>query len=480
MAIFHPDSTRRVEPQGGDAVLDELAYLTSKVGSLERDIARRQRRAASRAAVSTTVVAGAAFIAAVGARTLTQSASVDLFSTQALIAIAIAAVVAGIGVAAFASRRAARSLTSYVVEAASQPAPLVSQRDNLITALFASLVIFGLYLDGWRHINLADNRAGAFLTWWHVPLYIGATVTGLWITTRNQSIRDLLRGRFDIAAVPAGYRLGVFGMGLLTFGAAGDAVWHTFYGIEQGIERTMSPFHIVLFTSAALILSSPLRAAWNGAGPVAPSFRRFFPALLSLTLTTAAISFIIQFLLPFLFWTRPVPDIAALGAAGENTRIVGVATVLTANILLMAPLLFAMRRWRLPFGTATVLFTTQAVIESSMKEMQRGWVVVAALVAGLAADTLIARLRVTPERVAAQRVVAGVVPLVLWLSYFGILWFGYGVGWERNIWLSAVMLAGLSGVLFNSLLVPGQPAVAGADVHIRDADNAAVEERLAA
>jgi hypothetical protein len=480
MAIFHPDSTRRVEPQGGDAVLDELAYLTSKVGSLERDIARRQRRAASRTAVSTTVVAGAAFVAAVGARMLTQSANVDLFSTQALIAIAIAAVVAGIGVAAFASRRAARSLTSYVLEAASQPAPLVSQRDNLITALFASLVIFGLYLDGWRHINLADNRAGAFLTWWHVPLYIGATVTGLWITTRNQSIRDLLRGRFDIAAVPAGYRLGVFGMGLLTFGAAGDAVWHTFYGIEQGIERTMSPFHIVLFTSAALILSSPLRAAWNGAGPVAPSFRRFFPALLSLTLTTAAISFIVQFLLPFLFWTRPVPDIAALGAAGENTRIVGVATVLTANILLMAPLLFAMRRWRLPFGTATVLFTTQAVIESSMKEMQRGWVVVAALVAGLAADTLIARLRVTPERVAAQRVVAGVVPLVLWLSYFGILWFGYGVGWERNIWLSAVMLAGLSGVLFNSLLVPGQPAVAGGDVHIRDADNAAVEERLAA
>ena len=480
MAIFHPDSTRRVEPQGGDAVLDELAYLTSKVGSLERDLARRQRRAASRTGVSMTVVAGAAFTAALGARMLTRSANVDIFSTQALIAIALAAVVVGVGVAAFASRRAARSLSSYVLEAASQPAPLVSQRDNLITALFASLVIFGLYLDGWRHINLADNRAGAFLTWWHVPLYIGATVTGLWITTRNQSIRDLLRGRFDIAAVPAGYRLGVFGMGLLTFGAAGDAVWHTFYGIEQGIERTMSPFHIVLFTSAALILSSPLRAAWNGGGPVAPSFRRFFPALLSLTLTTAAISFIVQFLLPFLFWTRPVPDIAALGAAGENTRIVGVATVLTANILLMAPLLFAMRRWRLPVGTATVLFTTQAVIESSMKEMQRGWVVVAALLAGLVADTLIARLRVTPERVAAQRVVAGVVPLVLWLSYFGILWFGYGVGWERNIWLSAVMLAGLSGVLLNSLLVPGQANVAGADVHIRDADDAAVEERLAA
>src|SRR3954451_20403743 len=322
MAIFHPDSTRRLA-QDGDAVLDELAYLKSKVGSLERDLAprrRRGRRRAGRTAVVTTVLAGVAAVAAVGAWLLTRWAQVDLHSTRALITIAAAVVVAGLGAAAFASRRATRSLLTYVLDAAKQPAPQVSQRDNLVTALLASLVIFGLYLDGWRHITLADNRAGAFLTWWHVPLYIGATVTGLWITTRNQSIRDLLRVRFDIAAVPAGYRLGVFGMGLLTAGAAGDAVWHTFYGIEQGIERTMSPFHIVLFTSAALILGSPLRAAWAGSGPVAPSFRRFFPVLLSLTLCTAAISFIIQFLLPFLLWTAPVPDITALGDAGENTR----------------------------------------------------------------------------------------------------------------------------------------------------------------
>src|SRR5207244_10116093 len=121
--------------------------------------------------------------------------------------------VAGCAAAACAARRAVRSLVTYVVEAAAEPAPQISLRENLVTVLIASLVIVGLYVDGWRHINLADNRAGAFLTWWHVPLYFGATVTGLWITTRNQRVRDVLRGRFDIAAVPAGYRLGVVGMG---------------------------------------------------------------------------------------------------------------------------------------------------------------------------------------------------------------------------------------------------------------------------
>src|SRR3954451_8627012 len=143
MAIFHPDTTRRVA-HDGDAVLDELAYLTSKIGTLERDLARRQRRAAGRTAVSTAVVAGVAVAAAFGARLFTQSANVDLHSQRALIVVAAAAAVAGLGAAGFASRRTARSLFTYVLDCAKQPAPQVSQRDNLVTALLASLVIFGL------------------------------------------------------------------------------------------------------------------------------------------------------------------------------------------------------------------------------------------------------------------------------------------------------------------------------------------------
>src|SRR4051812_49884572 len=115
MAIFHPDTTRRVA-HDGDAVLDELAYLTSKVGTLERDLARRQRHAAGRTAASTAVVAGLAVAVAFGARLLTQSANVDLHSTRALIAIVAAVAVAGLGAAAFASRRAPRSLLTYLLD----------------------------------------------------------------------------------------------------------------------------------------------------------------------------------------------------------------------------------------------------------------------------------------------------------------------------------------------------------------------------
>jgi hypothetical protein len=477
MAIYHPDTNRR---RGGDPVHEELEYLASKVGTLERDLPFRRRRDARNNVLSTAAIAVLDVAAILGARAVAQSANVDLVSWRIGLFAAFAVAATLVTVAAFAARGTVRSLLSYVVEAAAKPAPRITPRENMITALLASLVIVGLYVDGWRHINLADNRAGAFLTWWHLPLYIGATLTGLWITTRNQSIRELVRGRFDIAAVPAGYRLGVVGMGLLTAGAAGDAVWHTFYGIEQGIERTMSPFHIALFTAAALILGSPLRAAWANGGPVAPGFRRFFPALLSLTLCTAAISFIVQFLLPFLLWTKPVPDIAAIGDAAENTRIVGLATILTANLMLMTPVLFAMRRWRLPFGSVTFLFTTVSVLESGMVDMKRGFAVLSAVVAGLTADLLIARVRATPERAGAQRIVAGVTPLVFWTLYFGILRYGYGIVWERNVWLSAILLAGLSGILMSSLIAPAQPAVAAADVELHEAGAGDAGERLAA
>src|SRR6476659_9893665 len=235
MAIYHPDTNRR---RSGDPVHEELEYLASKVETLERDLPfRRRSNVLSTAAIAVVYVA-----AILGARAVARSANVDLVSWRVGLLAAFAVAATLLTVAAFAARGTVRSLLSYVLEAAAKPAPRITPRENLITAWLASLVIVGLDVDGWRHINLADNRAGAFLTWWHLP--------------------------FDIAAVPAGYRLGVVGMGVLTLGAAGDAVWHTFYGIEQGIERTMSPFHIALFTAAALILGSPLRAAWANGGPV--------------------------------------------------------------------------------------------------------------------------------------------------------------------------------------------------------------------
>src|SRR5205823_4189849 len=112
----HPDR-RRLPDHDGEAVLQELAYLSSKLGSLERELLVRRRRAGRTAAVSTTVLAVAAVAGFLGAHSLTRSVHLDLVSWRAGAALGLAAVVAGIAAGAFAARGAVRSLVTYVVDA---------------------------------------------------------------------------------------------------------------------------------------------------------------------------------------------------------------------------------------------------------------------------------------------------------------------------------------------------------------------------
>jgi hypothetical protein len=121
------------------------------------------------------------------------------------------------------------------------------------------------HLDGWNHISL---------------LCLGFAVTAGWILTRHQR-----RGAWSLRAVPPGYRLALVGMGLAMVALAGDAVWHTLYGEERGLARLISPFHLVLFTGACLLVSSALRAAWSGPTSASvPGLRAFWPVVLSTTL----------------------------------------------------------------------------------------------------------------------------------------------------------------------------------------------------
>src|ERR671934_1151255 len=58
-------------------------------------------------------------------------------------------------------------------------------RDDLIASLLATSLVFGLFLDGWNHINLQNGALGSFFTIWHALLYAGFTATTAWVITRN-------------------------------------------------------------------------------------------------------------------------------------------------------------------------------------------------------------------------------------------------------------------------------------------------------
>lgn len=329
-----------------------------------------------------------------------------------------------------------------------------SWREDVMTGWCSLLLVLGLYLDGWNHINLLDDGLGPILTPWHGVLYAGFAATAAWILTRHQR-----RGAWSLQAVPPGYRLALVGMGLAMVALAGDAVWHTLYGEEQGLARLISPFHLVLFSGACLLVSSALRAAWSGPTSArVPGLRAFWPVVLSTTLVVAMTAFFFQYLSPVVAWRRPA--LAALPAGSpfaETVQVYELLGLLVHNLLFLAPMLLLLLRWQTPLGTFTVMSGTVALLLATQTELGLVGLVGAAVLGGAAADVAVNLLRPSPERRWAARAVAVIAPAVYWTSHFALLKAGYGVTWELEIWLGSVVWASLSGLSLALLMWP--PAV---------------------
>src|SRR5207244_4865012 len=122
----------------------------------------------------------------------------------------------------------------------------------------------------------------------------------------------------------------------------------------------------------------------------------------------------------------------------ETMDIYGVSQVLITNLLLIAPVLLLLRRWRPPFGSVTLMFGLIAALNVAMTNAARGGLVGAALLGGLAADVTIAMVRPTPDRLWTHRMVGMVTPAVLWGTHFAIMRLAYGVTWVPELWLGSL------------------------------------------
>jgi hypothetical protein len=308
----------------------------------------------------------------------------------------------------------------------------------MVTAGLCAWVAAGMVLDAWAHQNLGQLET--FFTPWHAVLYSGLLAVMAWLGGLALAARRL---RPEGARVPVGYGLGLVGAAVFALSGTADAAWHTVFGIEQNLEAALSPPHLGLFLGALLVFTTPLRSAWlsDRLGP-APPLWALLPALVSLGLTTLLVSFLLFYLSalrePMAVGARP-----ALGYADE----LGVAGVLVTNLLLIAPVLLLLRRWRPPFGSVTILFGMVSVLTAATREFAFAEVVVATLVAGLVADGLMVRVR-------SHRLVATIAPLVLWTSYFIALELGHDLAWPAELWMGSIVFASLGGLALSLLMEP--------------------------
>jgi hypothetical protein len=395
--------------------------------------------------------------------------------------------------------RLAGWLPSVQVSGRPRPHSKISE-DGVMIAL-AGFTLFALFMDGWRHNNLTgiDNFWSAA----HILMYSGLTATGVWIAVvllRYQKGLDDL----DWSAVPRGYGLAFVALPLAAIAGPADFMWHSAYGFENQIDSVYSPPHQGLFIAGALLAAIPAAAAWQRRG-TRPSLREFLPTVFGMSSTAGVALFVLHQLVPFYAGVSTTKafqnDIArfndafAPGAKAHHTE--GLAKALTHygdnafpyyfysthhtvagmflfGTVLLGAVLVMRRRWRLPFGTLTIMFTWLALLFPLLSEYREWKLAPALILAGLAGDLLLARFEEDsrPTRVGRIRFVAGAIPPVLWALFFiCVALFEGGLGWHATLWFGVLVTSAAGGYMLSLLIfapfsgpvieqVPPEPAAA--------------------
>ncbi|QPC82416.1 hypothetical protein G4Y79_22465 [Phototrophicus methaneseepsis] len=318
--------------------------------------------------------------------------------------------------------------------------------------ILGTVMLFGVFLDGWAHNH--GRVDDSFFTPWHAVLYGGYALAGGRLVLAQ--FVNVGRGYKWLRALPPGYILSL--LGVIIFGGAGivDMIWHETFGFEENLEALLSPSHLLLMTGALLIMTGPLRAAWLDATPYRQRGWRFLlPAIMSVTSVFALLSFF----LAYAYFTEDLTYLVGIRPGGSRGIVdaMGIMGLLVPPMLLTACILFLRRRWRLPFGTVTLMLCLTVLLMTwlSLDATYEFLLAVPMLMAGLVGDVLLWRYN-SPQRLAWLRLMAFGAPFAIILLYLITIqqFSGQFLWWEIHMWLGAPVLAGVLGYLLSFVAYP--------------------------
>jgi len=321
-------------------------------------------------------------------------------------------------------------------------------RTDLVTGLLGTWFTLGLFLDAWAHSNLTELET--FFTPWHAVFYSGFAATGAWIcwlVYRNHQL-----GRRGLDAVPLGYGPAVLALPLFAVMGAGDYTWHTLFGIETDIEILFSPTHLGLAVSMMVIVATPLRSAWLDPSRDKPGL----PALLSLGFATSLVMLFLQYADATIYPPEMIVQRFSY-VQGESNNGVGklTASIFVTNLVLLAPVLLAARRWTLGFGTATTVQIIVGVLSAAVTAFSNLGMMVALIISGVLVDLLILKLRPNSDRPAQFRLLGLLMPLITWGCYFAGAVIGAGrFPTVTETWTGVPLVAACGGMLLAFLMAP--------------------------
>jgi hypothetical protein len=135
-----------------------------------------------------------------------------------------------------------------------------------------------------------------------------------------------------------------------------------------------------------------------------------------------------------------------------QNQSLGVASILIQTIFVMGLILFLLRYWKLPFGALTLILTLNAAWVSVGHDH---YVFIGVgFLAGLMGDGLLWRSKPSISQPHLLRLVALTLPVVLYSFYFLALLVTQRIGWSIHLWLGAMVMAGIGGLLLSYLIMP--------------------------
>ena len=347
-----------------------------------------------------------------------------------------------------------QSLERKIARAAMQEQPIGGAWFDWAMVALSGALLGGAHLDAWAHEHgRVDNT---LFTPWHGVLYSALLGVGTFLVV--SFLRNILQGYTWRCALPVGYGLSLLGVLVFGAGGVGDMIWYILFGIENDIEALLSPTHLVLALGWVLIVGGPLRAAWLRTDEVPTTgWATQFPKVFALAFILSVFTF-------FTTYANPFAHILASGGQPEVQSAfgtaLGVAGFLLQPALLMGVVLLALRRWKLPFGSLTLVITLNTALLSVMHDVY--FLIPFAALAGLLSDTLLRFARPSVERPAVLRIFAFAVPATLYALYFLVT---VGIAWSTHLWAGVIVLAGVVGLLLSYLVVPlrhpGGPPIVG-------------------
>lgn len=330
-----------------------------------------------------------------------------------------------------------------------RPRPRASRRDNIVMSLLSGWFSNGLTIDAWAHSTRPQLET--FFTPWHAVFYSGFTATAAWVLV--MILRNVRRGRSGLGVVPVGYGWTVAALAVFGLSGIADGVWHTLWGIETTINILFSPSHLSGVASMVIIVTSPLRAMWSAPEfPVAPSFRQFWPAALSTGLAATQVMLFLGYGDALTY--GPGSIVAGLSTPQQAAATLA-SSMIISNVLLLAPVLFLARRWRLPFWTVTTVWLPVIALAAGESEARYPGTLLTFVVAALLIDTLARWLRPAADRRGAFWLFGGSAAFVTWALYIAVASITMGgVPLIIELWTGAPIVAGLAGWLLAVLMLP--------------------------